>query len=216
MTCQAGKHGTVSAANRGCVCPDARQAKYRQEKKRQLLVAQLGHGLWVDSTGTARRLRALMALGHSTWKIADAMGTSQQHVRRLLRGEGRVHVVTAAKARAAYDALGMTRGDGPRVKRTLDHAARMGWPPPLAWDDETIDDPAAGPWRDTPVACCVDDVAVERFLSGDPVKLTRPERAEAARRAVERLGYDQAQRLLKCSGSTLHRMLEQARSQGAA
>jgi hypothetical protein len=41
--------------------------------------------------------------------------------------------------RDIYDQLSMQIPEGRYVARTRNHAERMGWPPPLAWDD--IDDP---------------------------------------------------------------------------
>ena len=53
-----------------------------------------------------------------------------------------VAVATAQLVRELYDELAMVTGPSQRA-RTL--AAKHGWAPPLAWDDETIDDPAARP-----------------------------------------------------------------------
>jgi hypothetical protein len=61
-----------------------------------------------------------------------------------------VTVGTARKVAALYDRawnadprdFGAT---GQGVVRTLTRAAAEGWPSPLAWDDDTIDDPGAGP-----------------------------------------------------------------------
>lgn len=64
-------------------------------------------------------------------------------------------------------------------------ALRHGWLPPLAWDDDTIDDPAASPAvpeDDTDI----DPIAVARAIAGDPSPtMTRRERAEAVRQMHE-------------------------------
>ena len=98
----------------------------------------------VPAAGTIRRIRALMALG---WRHDDLAAHSgiQTHIvvsapRRYV--EARTHRAILA----TYDALWSTPGPS---QRTRNRAAREGWPSPLAWDDETIDDPAATPWTDS-------------------------------------------------------------------
>jgi hypothetical protein len=107
----------------------------------------------VNITGSVRRLRALAAVGYSSRAIAAASDLSACSI-RLIQQEKSGETVEAATARAvvaAYDTLAMTppiahtpkaRQAIPVVKR---HAERQGWVPPLAWDDTTIDDPAATP-----------------------------------------------------------------------
>jgi DNA-directed RNA polymerase specialized sigma24 family protein len=61
-------------------------------------------------------------------------------------------------------------------------AKAKGWPGPLAWDDDTIDDPAARPHIGAAWSDAFDEVAVLRAMYGDPVRLRPSERAEATRR----------------------------------
>jgi hypothetical protein len=56
----------------------------------------------------------------------------------------RVHRGTAGQVARVYDELAMTPGPSTRAR---DAAARRGWVPPLAWDDDEIDDPQARPAR---------------------------------------------------------------------
>ena len=62
----------------------------------------------------------------------------------VLRAGNRPHVTaqTAAAIARAYTALSSTPGPSDTARKT---AADLGWAPPLAWDDDTIDDPAAEP-----------------------------------------------------------------------
>ena len=133
--------------------------------------------LYVDATGTVRRIRALQALG---WRYADidaAVGHAERGWAHNLTAQDRVHVDTAEKVQAAFEQLAMTRGPSERVRR---HAARMGWAPPLAWDD--IDDPAEQPNIGGAFDDQVDPVVVDRLLAGQQIPSNRAEKTEAMRR----------------------------------
>ena len=54
----------------------------------------------------------------------------------------RVQRRTAEKVARLYDELSMVAG--PSTRATTE-AKRKGWAPPLAWDEEDLDDPAAKP-----------------------------------------------------------------------
>lgn len=86
------------------------------------------------SLGTVRRIRALLALG---WTHAEMLRRTGVHTRRVICHPS---PVVTARTRAAiaelYEELCMT--PGPSEKNRA-RAARLGWVPPLAWDD--IDDP---------------------------------------------------------------------------
>ena len=94
----------------------------------------------VPATGTVRRLQALAALGWDPALLAARAGLDWAAVRRA-------PVVAAGSAMLlarAYDRLSMTPAPaGPRTARVAASAARHRWAPPLAWDDEHLDDPAA-------------------------------------------------------------------------
>lgn len=103
-------------------------------------------GQWdapMDSTGAARRLQALAAAG---WRVADIArhsGLSAPTVNYLMhRKRERVYPKTYSAVVAVYDKLSMRQGYSTRARR---RAERLGWAPPLAWDDDTIDDPTAEP-----------------------------------------------------------------------
>jgi hypothetical protein len=96
------------------------------------------------SAGTQRRLQALMVLGWSLSQIQHATGTSALH--RCLTRET-VTAKLAREVRDFYDAhwTSSPKADGPHaqtaITRTRLRAEKAGWLPPLAWDDDTIDDP---------------------------------------------------------------------------
>jgi hypothetical protein len=100
-----------------------------------------GHA-YAGATGTIRRARALVRIGHQVGDIAAAL---RQHPDTLSRTINRDHglvLVTTARAMAAlYEQWRWKPGPSERSRQ---RAARAGWHGPLAWDDN-IDDPAAVP-----------------------------------------------------------------------
>jgi transcriptional regulator with XRE-family HTH domain len=140
-TCTADRHGTVSAySNHGCRCEDAREAQRITEKRRR---ENRHTPPYIDSTGTSRRLRALAVLGHSGRALATELGISPQRINQLRNAElAQVRRETAEKVTALYERLSATRGSSQFTKT---RAVQAGWAPPLAWDDDALDDPAAVP-----------------------------------------------------------------------
>jgi hypothetical protein len=131
----------------------------------------------VPSTGAVRRIRALYALGHLNWLIAQEAGISRDAVCYLAAGDWTTLKVAADDGiRRAYDRLSMKTGTSWKTRRL---AERKGWAPPLAWDDDTIDDPDAVPQTDAlkPVASEGGNVAA-RWLLGEAVILGRDDRRE--------------------------------------
>lgn len=133
----------------------------------------------VPRIGAVRRIRALMAMG---WSHAEIAAAGAPNSARLINGAG--HLMTAEKWRAVrdvYDKLSMTSGPSPE---TRGWARSLGYPPPLAWDDDTIDDATAVPQHDAREDCgdCASDpVAIERVINGGgpgPTSLTPTERVE--------------------------------------
>jgi hypothetical protein len=109
-------------------------------------------GTPIDATGTTRRLQALIAIGWPQAKLAARLGWSPSNFHRLVSAT-QVTARTARAARAVYDDLWNTSPDetGHASRRAADcarnTARRNGWPPPMAWDDDTIDNPTATPDR---------------------------------------------------------------------
>lgn len=104
-----------------------------------------------DGTGTIRRLQALMAVGWSAPILAERMGLNDAAFRKLLASNRKVFVSTYRNARRIYDELWnqeppqTNRFERSTATRARNLAARKGWPPPMAWDDDHIDNPKAKP-----------------------------------------------------------------------
>jgi hypothetical protein len=106
----------------------------------------------VDATGARRRLRALVRAGWPVRRLAALCGLSLSTAYDLALGRrDAVEPATAAAVAAAYDRLwtgpppGATAQDAAGINRARRYAAARGWPPPLAWDDDEIDNPKAHP-----------------------------------------------------------------------
>lgn len=103
---------------------------------------------YVDGCGTRRRLQALSVIGYPARDIAARLG-AMDHKAYLFIQSGRTKTVRARTAddiSRLYDELWDRPGPSAITRR---RAESKGWAPPLAWDDDTIDDPAAQPqeWR---------------------------------------------------------------------
>jgi hypothetical protein len=140
----------------------------------------------VPAIGGVRRIRALVALGWSQAKLSAALGFNNRTEEIFARND---RAITAL-----YERLSMqlppeqTHRDKISASRARNYANSHGWEPPLAWDDESIDDLAAATYM-TPDAddTAVDEAAIERRMAGDKsVELTSEERVEAVRRMLAR------------------------------
>ncbi|GAA2037471.1 hypothetical protein GCM10009740_31610 [Terrabacter terrae] len=146
----------------------------------------------VDSIGSARRVQALLCLGWSVPRIAEAAGVDRQAIDRALRG-GSVLASTRNAIRDVYDRLWNAtppqaeKSDRIAATRARRRAAASGWVPPLAWDDDSIDDPTATPdlgdTRTTNRGRNTEDLVedVEFLLDEQPLA--------TAQQLADRLGY---------------------------
>lgn len=123
---------------------------------------------FVPKVGAVRRIQALLAIGHRHQDITAAMlraqpncGTRSQIVLHQ-RGDWIARVTRDAVC-AAYEELGMTPGCSGKTRRL---AAKYGYPPPLAWDDDTIDEPTGQPAPIADPSTEMDEVAVHRLMAG--------------------------------------------------
>jgi hypothetical protein len=139
----------------------------------------------VDSTGTRRRAHALMCMGWTLVEQARLMGMTPRALMSAIAGP-RLFAVKASKMAALYERLSVRFAPpGPLATRARNTAASRGYPPPLAWDDETIDDPAARPPAvPEPTAELVDPIAVERVCDRSLgwYDITRAEQNQVLRR----------------------------------
>lgn len=113
-----------------------------------------GGKLMLDASGTRRRIMGLSSIGYNHTEIARKLGTDKSVIGNLNSKKKRsVYPATAEKIRAVYDELSMIPPDLDEdwiAKRTAKEARRRGYPSPLAWDDESIDDPYVLPMGLTP------------------------------------------------------------------
>lgn len=152
-------------------------------------------GALIDATGTLRRIRALIACGYPQAHLAARLGMSPGNFADF----GTRPHITAGRARAMralYDELSMLPPEAAgilpgSITRARGHAARNGWPKPLQWDDDEIDDPAAqphyGPKRPPERGGKSADLIEEvRHLVGpQPLQLADPRRREAIAAQLE-------------------------------
>lgn len=112
-------------------------------------LVHLGQTTLVDGAGTRRRLQALVTIGWSQSRLAQRLGMSPRNIGRTIQSP-RVWAETARQVQALYEDLWdqpqrghdqRSRGSASRAKK---QAMTNGWLPPLAWDDDTIDNPRIG------------------------------------------------------------------------
>jgi DNA-binding CsgD family transcriptional regulator len=164
-------HGTPRCR----LCLDA-QADWQRHYRTRLYLA--GGPMLIDATGTRRRVQALMRIGWTADLMAAELGVTGAAVRAWTT-TAKVRRSTAARVAALYDRW--WNQPGPSV-RTRSRARAAGWAPPLAWDDDRIDDRRARPNWGARLPTAFDEIAVQRALHGDAVHLRPVERAEAVRR----------------------------------
>lgn len=137
----------------------------------------------VPSVGAVRRVQALMALG---WRKADLQAEGIPSGQLITRSRDLINVEAWRQVRDIYDRLSMAPGPSDTAR---DRAAARGYAPPLAWDDETIDDPRATPQHRASGDARIDSAAIDRAVasgsSGTPcdtdLPLTQEERVAAIR-----------------------------------
>lgn len=114
--------------------------------------SNLAGGTRIPAHGATRRIQALIARGWSQAKLADRLNIQPANFTTIVHGRD-THITarTAAKIRDLYDELwdqtppAATRWERAAIARAQGQATTHGWAPPLAWDDDTIDDPDARP-----------------------------------------------------------------------
>lgn len=219
------KHGDTGTCyvNHKCRCADCRQGRAEYEYWRVAHKAK--RVTYVNAIGTNRRLQALSAIGWSANTIAKRFGMSECAVSRWYRST-LVTPATAAKVARWYDDLCMSVPQPTTVQArysissTKGKARVAGWAPPLAWDDDTIDDPDASPTFDVvdrtqpgkrrgkgvPIDR-YDESVIENAVAGAKPRMSTPERHEAIRRMNS--WYWSARRIgewLGCSSKTVERV----------
>lgn len=178
-------HGTPARYQAGCRAACCRRAKKADRIERERLIAS-GHEFQVPCDRSRRKVRALMALGHSPTRVAERMGITQQAISRILARDT-IRATTAERIDRAYDALEMQiPADTIYTRRTKGIAAKAGWLPPLAYDD--ID---AGIVADVEVSQGMNHDHIDEFMVDQALqyhdfslRFTRAEKEEIVRRWI--------------------------------
>jgi hypothetical protein len=146
----------------------------------------------VGATGTRRRLQALIAVGWPHDELAARLGRSSAGLRRSMLSDS-VTAQTAQDVSALYEQLWNVRPPQSTDQRAADDArafaAERGWLPPLAWDDIDTDPDPRHHAEGVETDAGLDEIAIERALAGDDVRLehlTPAEQEEVVRRLTER------------------------------
>lgn len=125
--------------------------------------------------GMIRRVRALGRIGYSASTIADELGMARDAVKRIARGSRHSHFLTRRRIARLYDLWCMAPLDGTHdrfVSRTINRATRLGYAPPLAWDNIDRDAAPQGVERQ-----CVEVDRLELLLELQELGLGRREAA---------------------------------------
>lgn len=145
------------------------------------------HGI-VDATGTQRRLHALVAAGWPMAQLARRLGMLPSNFGGVMGKRSNVTAATARAVVALYDELWDQEPTTSAASRSraINYARARQWPPPAAWDDDTLDDPAVLPATDLSRPASHQDVDLEvvnRLCGGRAVaRSTIAERRAAVRR----------------------------------
>lgn len=104
----------------------------------------------IDSTGTQRRLQALITIGWSQARLAKQLGMQPSNFGYLMNSD-QCTVKRALDVRALYNTrwnqaqVGTDWHSKAAATRARNYAKTNGWAPPMAWDDDSIDDPNTVP-----------------------------------------------------------------------
>lgn len=119
----------------------------------------------MDTTGARRRLRALQWMGWSMREIGARVGRPGSSLSTQMY-RGAMSAALIVDIGRVYDELAHLPGPS---KISATKARRTGFAPPAAWDDATIDDPAAVPDMGDPAPATPDLDDVEHlWLGGTP------------------------------------------------
>ena len=161
------------------------------------ITLDLAGGAKVDSVGTTRRIQALVAIGWSQSKIAARLGVNPANFLGLAHGRTGVTTARAKAIADLYDELWNTTPPraGHRDKiayaRSVRYAALAGWSVPMAWDEDTIDNPTAlpdlgqsAPLNGRPNKFSIEDI--DFILDNDPLTIDQlADRLHVTRDAIE-------------------------------
>lgn len=213
------KHGETSNCYclHKCRCGDCREHQREYEFWRRAMVKR-GRVLLIDATGTRRRIQALAALGWGAAMVGARYGIQKGTINNWGARTGTVQRSTAETVRRIYDDLSMqlpptdTRSERVRVGNTKARARKSGWVPPLAWDEETIDDPNATPFVAVEDGFLhrLDDVVVDAAVRGErPVMSPAERRAAVTRLNTRKWSAPRIAEFIGCNTKTVERIREE-------
>ncbi|WAY18432.1 hypothetical protein OF855_24660 [Mycolicibacterium fortuitum] len=126
--------------DQGTVCLDNHQRVMAVPVPRGLVDG----GGWVPVIGSQRRIRALMAIGYTQAHIAQECGLGTgRAVSSVLNARTYLSARVAKGIADAFDRLHMTTGPSELIAK---RARMWGWPLPLQWDEDALDNPDAAPF----------------------------------------------------------------------
>ncbi|MEV6035981.1 hypothetical protein AB0L65_32830 [Nonomuraea sp. NPDC052116] len=96
----------------------------------------------INSTGTRRRVQALAWMGWPASEVARRAGTTANTLQTLILPTRQISIALARRVAVVYDELCLTPGPS---KIAAGKARSLGFVSPMAWDDDTIDDPDTRP-----------------------------------------------------------------------
>lgn len=146
-------HGNETRYCAGCRCDDCRAAHAAGARRRRRMKAYGRHvPKSIPNSGARRRVQALMRIGWSMRAQSRMLGWHPDRLCVMLSSYDGISPRNHARVSALYDRLWdkpapqRTKGERIAANRTIAAAIRLGYLPPLAWDDEEIDTaPAARP-----------------------------------------------------------------------
>lgn len=131
--------------------PPRKQVRREVAHKLLTVRVELADGALVDGAGSRRRLQALVTIGWSQTRLAKMLGVTVTNLGKVIHGGGQLRKSTVDAVHQLYEqhwSSGPTpasRFEQAGITRAVAVATQHGWVPPLAWDDDTIDDPFAAP-----------------------------------------------------------------------
>ena len=142
------------------------------------------HRARLDAGGTRLRLRALQVMGHSSARIARAIGAREQAIQKITRSAARTVSQQLRDAVAEiYDtwwdkrAAARTRYERSAVSAARRRAIRGNWCPGAGLDEDELDIPGYQPvcgWRPARGTGVAEDITPPRRGEGDPPRLLEP------------------------------------------
>ena len=134
--------GTISALNRG-ICSGLKVSteKLILAVTVEAILSRPNGRRFVPNIGARRRLQALLVIGYRHSDLRPKLGFNSALV--LSQAGTWISQYKHDKVKEVYEQLWNRPGPAPLTSRA--RAANRGYLPPLAWDEESIDDPSAEP-----------------------------------------------------------------------